>query len=49
MPEQVAEVLELVFGFPFGLSTKFLVHFIDIHRYDSFPVRWVDYLCFRSF
>src|SRR5882672_2878785 len=33
--EQVVEVHEWIFGFPFCLSTKFLLHFIDIHWGDS--------------
>ena len=45
--EQAIEVLELMFGFQFCLPTKFLLHFIDIHRYIS-PMGYVDYLCIRS-
>jgi hypothetical protein len=29
------------------VSTKFLLHFIDVHRYAS-PANTVDYLCIRS-
>src|SRR4030095_4651758 len=46
--EQAVEVLELVFGFLSGFLTKFLLHFIDVHRYAS-PVNEIDYLCIRSF
>src|SRR5215471_4309578 len=46
--EQTVKVLERVFGFLCGFLTKFLLHFIDIHRYDS-PVMTIDYLCVRSF
>jgi len=45
--EQAVQVLELMFGFQFCLSTKVLLHFIDLHRYSS-PVVEVDYLCIRS-
>ena len=37
-----------MFGFLFGFLTKFLLHFIDIHRYVS-PAIKIDYLCIRSF
>jgi hypothetical protein len=46
--EQAVEVLEVVFGFLAGFLTKFLLHFIDVHRYAS-PVNEIDYLCIRSF
>src|SRR5207302_7788280 len=46
--EQSVEVLELMFGFLSGFLTKFLLHFIDIHRYVS-PASTIDYLCIRSF
>src|SRR5262245_13888262 len=45
--EQAVQVLELVFGSLFCLCAKFLLHFIDIHRYGS-PMGYVDYLCSRS-
>src|SRR6516162_117795 len=48
MTEQSVEVLEWVFGFLSGFLTKFLLHFIDIHRYGS-PANEIDYLCIRSF
>ena len=38
----------MVFGFLCGFLTKFLLHFIDIHRYAS-PANTADYLCIRSF
>src|SRR6266567_8227043 len=37
-----------MFGFLSGFLTKFLLHFIDIHRYVS-PASTIDYLCIRSF
>jgi hypothetical protein len=37
-----------MFGFLCDFLTKFLLHFIDIHRYDS-PAKRVDYLCIGSF
>jgi hypothetical protein len=46
--EQSVEVLEVVFGFLSGFLTKFLLHFIDVHRYAS-PVNEIDYLCIRGF
>src|SRR6266849_2150813 len=46
--EQSVKVLELMFGFLCGFLTKFLLHFIDIHRYVS-PANTADYLCIRSF
>jgi hypothetical protein len=42
--EQSIKVLEAVFGFLCGFLTKFLLHFIDIHRYAS-PATKADYLC----
>ena len=47
MTEQPIKVLEVVFGFLCGFLTKFLLHFIDVHRYAS-PANTVDYLCIRS-
>ena len=47
MTEQPIKVLEVVFGFLCGFLTKFLLHFIDVHRYAS-PANTVDYLCLRS-
>src|SRR5437870_12957619 len=47
MTEQPIKVLEVVFGFLGGFLTKFLLHFIDVHRYAS-PANTVDYLCIRS-
>src|SRR4030095_1539073 len=46
--EHSVKVLKLMFGFLFGLLTKFLLHFIDMHRYVS-PANEIDYLCIRSF
>jgi hypothetical protein len=46
--EQSVEVLELVSGFLCGFLTKFLLHFIAIHRDDS-PANEIDDLCIRSF
>jgi hypothetical protein len=37
-----------MFEFFSGFWTKFLLHFIDIHRYVS-PASEIDYLCIRSF
>src|SRR5436853_7582994 len=48
MTEQSVEVLKLMFEFFSGFLTKFLLHFIDIHRYVS-PASEIDYLCIRSF
>src|SRR2546422_8876270 len=47
MTEQPIKVLEVVFGFLCGFLTKFLLHFIDVHRYAS-PATKADYLCIRS-
>src|SRR5262245_18922047 len=47
MAEQTVQVLEGVFGVLFGFLTKFLLHFLDLHRYDS-PVMALDYLGVRS-
>src|SRR5207245_11543423 len=47
MTEQPIKVLEVVFGFLGGFLTKFLLHFIDVHRYAS-RANTVDYLCIRS-
>jgi len=47
MTKQPIKVLEAVFGFLGGFVTKFLLHFVDIHRYAS-PATKADYLCIRS-
>jgi len=47
MTEQPIQVLEVVFGFLCGFLTKFLLHFIDVHR-DASPATKADDLCIRS-